>query len=72
MADKTPRGRQDPGAPQVQHGGRDADGDVATARRILPHTCKSGSDQTEQGITRRRKKPRNRDTAISSDIAGAT
>jgi hypothetical protein len=59
------RDGQDPGAPQVQDGGRDADGDVATARRTLPHTCKPGSDQTVQGITRHRNKPRDRDNSPS-------
>jgi hypothetical protein len=54
MAKKT-HGGQKPGAPQVQDGGRDTDGDGAVARRILPHTCQSGSDQINQGITRRRK-----------------
>jgi hypothetical protein len=53
-AAKKTRFEQNPGAPQVQDGGRDTGGDGATARRILPHTCRSGSDQISQGITRRR------------------
>src|SRR5208283_2444976 len=49
------------GAPQVQSGGRDTDGDTVETRRTLPLTCSTDSDQAEQGITRRRNKPEDRD-----------
>jgi hypothetical protein len=54
VAKKTRFG-QDPGAPQVQDGGRDTNGDVAKRGGSFPNTCQSGSDQINQGITRRRK-----------------
>ncbi len=57
MADRAAADRT-PARHEIQDGGRDADGDVAAAERILPHTCRAGSDQTVQGTTRRRKKAR--------------